>query len=143
MRPLLYGGIAGFIVTAVVLVALRELTPEISRGLSQLDSGQARWAMIWLVVLGVVLGLVAVAGRSNALVSGVPAVLLFLVYLPVFFDRIISSWYPGWLGRTVTSSFGTGTPLPIIGVLLGVAGWSISRQIREKQPDPAQTVHSS
>ena len=143
MRRLLFGGVTGLIVTAVVLVALRELTPEISEGLSRFDAGQARWAMIWLVVLGVVLGLVGVAGRSNALVSAVPGVLLFLVYLPLFFDLIIPSWYPGWLATMVLSGFGTGTPLLIIGVLLGVAGWSISSQIRAKQPDSARAVHSS
>lgn len=142
MRRLLIGGVTGFIVTAVVLIALRELTSQISQGLSRFDSGQARWAMIWLIVLGVVLGLVVVAGRSNVSVSGVPAMLLFLVYSPVLVDLTIPDWYPGWLGTTVMLSFGTGTPLLIIGVLSGVAGWSISGKSRGEQPDPARAVHS-
>lgn len=133
-RQIVLGSAAGLVVTCVVFVALRQLTPEIMRGLGRVDVTEARVAVLWMLLLGIVLGFVILATRSNPLVSAVPAVLLFIAYSPLVIDTAILEWYPGWLSISLSLSAGP-TPFAIIGLLAGVAGWNIVRRLRAPGPD--------
>lgn len=108
-------GLVGLLLAVGIVIALRLMTPSLSRALTETTTNA--WVFVWLVFLGAGVGSVIVATRNAPLVSGVSAILLLILYLPAFGSRTIPTWYPGWLGRAVTQSFGSGIPLLIAGIL--------------------------
>ncbi len=130
------GGAAGLVVTGLTLTSLREFTPEFQRAVSILNVSGTRGPLIGVMLLGAVIGVAALGSRFHPLVSGVPAVLLFIVYLPLLIDLTIPDWYPDWLGDTVLFSFGP-TPYLAIGVLTAVAASRMVEQLRANHQSDA------
>ncbi len=109
------------VVAVLCLLALRELTQDFFGGLRRAGDGELRGPLIWFLVLGILVGGAVRAARYHYLVAAIPAVFMFLVYLPLLVDFSDPSWYPDWLRVMAVRSFGP-TPYVIIGVFAAAAG---------------------
>ncbi len=130
MKRAVVASIAGLAVTAVTILALNEIGEDHDLAAALGQIGPYRLALIWYMLLGVGLGLVTLAARYHWLVSAIPAVLLFLVHLPVFLGRFptFPTWYPSWLHRAL--AFGRPIAFVIVGLLTAVSIWQLVPVLR-------------
>ena len=134
MKRAVVASIAGFAVTAVMLLALGEIGEDRDLAANLGDVGGVRLAVVWYTLLGIGLGLATLAVRYHPLVPAIPAVLLFLVYhVPVFLGRF-PTWYPSWLHRAYM--FGHPTAYVIVGLLTAVSIWQLVHVLRRTDSAP-------
>jgi len=117
MRRFLIGVVGGLAISAAVVLALRELTPDFYRSAGIRDQAATRSVALWSLVLGVGIGAVVLASRRSALISGVPAAALFLLYLPLMVGSA-PDWYPEVIQSAVLISYGQ-TLAVIVSVVSG------------------------
>jgi len=91
MKRAVVASMTGVRVAVVTILALNEIREDHDLAANLGQIGPYRLGLIWYMLLGVGLGLVTLAARCHWLVSAMPAVLLFLVHLPVF----LGSFPPG------------------------------------------------
>lgn len=119
MRRFLIGVVGGLAISAAVVLGLRELTPDFY---NIRDPAAARSVAFWSLLLGVGIGAVVLASRRSALISGVPAAVLFLLYLPLMVGSSIPDWYPEVIQSAVLISYSP-TLAVMVGVLAAAAAW--------------------
>lgn len=126
----------GLAVTVVTFIALKELTRDwwaFANRRSQ-DRGYA----VGLLLLGVGVGVVAIAARYHPLIAAVPAGLLFLVYFPLFFNLSVPSWYPERFRLDILVSYSP-APYLIVGVFAAAGVWHFKAQ-RITEPELDRSV---
>lgn len=126
----------GLLITVIVAVALTQVLPAFSLAATVNDFSGAKAAWFWTGALGLVLGATALGGvRYSSLVSGVPAVLLFALFIPRLLvdPPVTPDWVPSFLEKVVYWGYDPMAAL-IIGVLLSATVWSIVDRSRGVRP---------
>jgi hypothetical protein len=106
----------GLGVSVLLLIGLRELTPDFFQAARGSPGGGITGPATWFIVYGLAVGATAAAARFHYLVAAIPAGLIFLVYLPVLLDSSIPMWYPDWLSEMALHGLGP-APFLVLGVL--------------------------
>ncbi|HEX2154781.1 MAG TPA: hypothetical protein VHL52_12485 [Acidimicrobiia bacterium] len=110
---------------------LRVLASDFVNTAQRLNSAGHMRAALWLIAVGIVVYLVCVGSQKNALISGIPALVLLTVFAPLIFGLASPDWYPDWLTELTLVSYNIHTPV-IIGVLVGATVWTGWHQIRSR-----------
>lgn len=136
-RSVLIGSIGGVGITALVLFALPELMRSAERTRVFFDFPGFRWVILWLALLGAVLGMAIIVSERYPLVVAVPAVLLGYGYYVIGLGWF--AFWPRWVPQSIVMgflrSFGLAA-LVVVGVFATVAVWRLSR-IYRRQPSAA------
>jgi len=127
MKRAVVASVTGVAVAVATILALNEIGEDHDLAANLGQIGPYRLGLIWYMLLGVGLGLVTLAARYHWLVSAIPAVLLFLVHLPVFLGSF-PTWYPSWLHRAL--GFSRPTAFVIVGLLMAVSIWHLVDVLR-------------
>lgn len=118
---------AGLATTVIVAAGIIHVLPAFSVAVRSHDSSGAQMAWCWAGVIGVVLGASAIGGaRYSPLVSGVPAVLLFALFLPrlVSTPPVTPDWVPSFLAKVVFWGYDPVAAL-VVGVLAVSTVWGV------------------
>ena len=114
----------GLCVTVLTFLILRAFSDDF---LTVRVGGNFRVSLVWMVILGIGIGVGAVAlaaVRYHLFIAAVPAVLLLVLYLPIFINLRAPSWYPEWVRHGVLFSFSP-VPFTIVGVLGAASLWAV------------------
>lgn len=124
-RRALVGSLGGIAVTLLVVFAAAELTRRLERHRLFFDLSGLRWVIVWILLLGLLLGAVVTVSRRYPPLVVIPAVLLGLGYtlagpLGPWPDTVSSMPGTRWL----LFGFGPAT-LVLVGVFLVAASWRL------------------
>lgn len=130
--------VAGTAITVALVRAFESISVEVwfdfIAHLRFREPGGVAFALLWLVVLGVGVGFVAIGGgRYHWLLPGTPAILVFLVLLPRLFGPFLPMWYPHWLTRAAQFGFSEAVHLTV-GILAFGALWSYLQTSGNSKP---------
>lgn len=126
--PGILGGLAGLPIGSLLIWALGTLSRRFNEGTAGFVISQARSAMIWLTILGVVVWTTVYAARFHPMGAALAATILQVAYLPLLMGLRIPTWYPTWLRNIVLDGFGP-APFIVSGVLFGAAvGYRLTRR---------------
>jgi hypothetical protein len=137
-----FAAAAGFGVALLLLIGLRELTPDLFLAASRSPVGGYAGPAIWLIVFGLAIGATAMAVRFHYLVAAIPSGLVFLVYLPMLLDSSIPTWYPDWLTEMALLGFGP-APFLVSGILAFAALSRIAEDRWLTNPGTQAKTHRS
>jgi len=103
--------LGGLVISVVLFISIREFTADwwAASTFRSRDRGYA----LGLLLVGLIVGVTALASRARPLLTAVPAVL----YLPLLANFSVPSWYPGWLSRGIGVGFS-----PAVHVIVGALG---------------------
>lgn len=131
LKRIALGALGGLALAAAILIVLREVGSDLLVALTFNDLGSLRVTALWLVILGMVVGVVMMLARRDPTVGAVGGFVVLAVYLPLLLTESVPSWYPEWLSTTLILTTGP-TPFIVSGILIGAAAWGFARAVKKR-----------